>query len=128
VTPAAQQLLRPPAFPSPNSHHRFSTISSTSSVLGFSSDSKYAFPYLSFGQNTLPKAGFLDQASTLGLYERFNGPDNQVDDDDYIHDPSAQHMETGSDWSWRGFLNVFGTFLKLADCLSQAGFLGATIC
>lgn len=83
------------------SHRRFSTLSSYSSVLGFSTDSKYAAPYLSYNPKPLSESPVL-VAAMYGVYDRIDGPS---DEDDFIHDPNGRKIEVGC-FDQRGIVNL----------------------
>lgn len=70
------------------------------SVLAFSSDSKYAAPFLS--NHIPPKPDLHSPYALFGLYDRLDGP---VDEDDFIHEPGAQNVKIEGT-SWRGVMNV----------------------
>jgi beta-glucan synthesis-associated protein KRE6 len=90
-------------------------VSSTNSVLGFTSDSKYAMPYVSY--NPLSRAGIDSVAAPDVMYNLYDREDGPVDDDDYIHEPTAPNKKM-DDTSWRGVFNVFGTFTAFPSRIS----------
>ncbi|KAF9516003.1 glycoside hydrolase family 16 protein [Hydnum rufescens UP504] len=96
-------LSSPNSIPGPPTHYpqyRFSTVSSAGSVLGFSTDSKYAAPFLS---STLhPKPDLHSPHSLYGLYDRLDGP---AEADDLIHEPGTQSTQAEGT-SWRVVLNL----------------------
>ncbi|KAF8754308.1 Beta-glucan synthesis-associated protein (SKN1) [Rhizoctonia solani] len=88
------QPLRPP---STAVNNRFSTMSSTGSILSFASDSKYPAAY---HHANLSAVEYLDQGDDWApLYE---GPE----DDDALHTPDPKGYREKFAWSGRGLFNV----------------------
>ncbi|CEL55357.1 Beta-glucan synthesis-associated protein KRE6 OS=Saccharomyces cerevisiae (strain ATCC 204508 / S288c) GN=KRE6 PE=1 SV=2 [Rhizoctonia solani AG-1 IB] len=86
--------LRPP---STAVNNRFSTMSSTGSILSFASDSKYPAAY---HHANLSAVEYLDQGDDWApLYE---GPE----EDDALHTPDPKGYREGFAWSGRGLFNV----------------------
>jgi hypothetical protein len=95
------QPLRPP---STAVNHRFSTMSSTGSILSFASDSKYP----AYAQNNLSTGGFVEAFPYGGVDspDLYAPLDDGPEDDDELHAPDPKGHKDTVGLSGRGFFNV----------------------
>ncbi|KAG9086264.1 hypothetical protein FS749_003769 [Ceratobasidium sp. UAMH 11750] len=92
--------LRPP---STAVNHRFSTMSSTGSILSFASDSKYP----AYAQNNLSQGAFVEAFPYGGDSPDMWAPlDDGPEDDDALHEPDPKGHKEPLGLSGRGFFNV----------------------
>ncbi|KAG8733283.1 hypothetical protein FRC12_018932 [Ceratobasidium sp. 428] len=97
----SSQPLRPP---STAVNHRFSTMSSTGSILSFASDSKYP----AYAQNNLSNGAFVEAFPYGGgeSPDMWAPLDDGPEDDDALHEPDPKGYKEQTGLSGRGFLNV----------------------
>jgi len=105
--------LRPP---STAINHRFSTMSSTGSILSFASDSKYP----AYALNNLSTGAFVEAFPYGGgdSPDMWAPLDDGPEDDDALHEPDPKGHKEPLGLSGRGFFNVGMLVLVIATLLA----------
>lgn len=103
--------LRPP---STAVNHRFSTMSSTGSILSFASDSKYP----AYAQNNLSSGAFVEPFPYHGESPDLVALDDGPEDDDALHEPDPKGYKEKTVLSSRGCFNVGMIILVIGALLA----------